>query len=77
MERYLDLDHDSDIVFFEVGIGKITVVFRSGMAYVYTDESCGAENVKEMIRLARAGDGLNSFIMTHVRKLYAEFFQYK
>jgi hypothetical protein len=77
MEYYKDVDHDSDVESFEVGIGQITVFFKSGMAYVYTNSSCGAANVEEMVQLARDGNGLNSFIMNNVRDLYSDKFRYR
>jgi hypothetical protein len=38
---------------------------------VYTNASAGGANIAEMQRLALAGRGLNGFINTTVRKLYA------
>lgn len=52
---------------------QITVTFRSGRwrNYVYTDASAGPANVARMKQLAAAGQGLGSFINTHVRYAYA------
>jgi hypothetical protein len=66
MEKYKNLSNDSGIKYFEVGPDRITIMFTSNWVYVYSNTSCGSENVKEMVRLARLGDGLNSFIMTNV-----------
>lgn len=70
MEKYKDLNNDSGVESFEVGPDRIAVEFTSHWVYVYSYASCGSANVKEMIRLARSGDGLNSFIMTNIGTNY-------
>lgn len=71
MERYKNLGGTSGVDSFEIGHGSITVRFKDGAHYLYTDASAGAPNILEMQRLARNGQGLNSFIMRRVRKAYA------
>ncbi len=71
MERYKNLGGDSDVVAFEIAEDSITVEFKDGSIYLYTNQSAGSENISEMKRLARAGQGLNSFINRVVKKLYA------
>lgn len=70
MERYKDLDGDSGVVAFEIGEGSITVQFNSGMKYLYTVQSAGAAAIADMQRLARIGDGLNSYIKLIADKAY-------
>lgn len=70
MERYKDLDGDSGVVAFEIGEGSITVQFSTGMKYLYTVRSAGAVHIANMQRLARAGDGLNSYIKRLANKAY-------
>lgn len=71
MERYRDIDGDSGVAGYETGPDFIRVQFTTGAVYLYTYASAGAQNIEQMKRLAVAGDGLNSFINRHVRKLYA------
>ena len=71
MERYRDWDQDSGVKAFEVGEDRIDVQFKTGAAYRYTAASVGPENLSQMVKLARAGDGLNSFINRVVSKRYS------
>lgn len=71
MERYQNLGGDSGVDAFELGADHIRVQFKDGAVYLYTYNSAGAGNIEQMKRLATAGQGLNSFIVTTVRKLYA------
>lgn len=71
MERYGNLSGDSGVVAYEIGRGSITVEFREGHAYLYTNASAGANNVAEMQRLARTGRGLSGFIARVVQNGYA------
>lgn len=71
MERYKNLDGNSDIVGYEITESTVTVQFSDGAMYLYTAQSTGAGNLNEMRRLAVAGRGLNSFINRTVRKDYA------
>lgn len=70
MERYRNLSGNSNVVAFEIGAGSITVQFGDGMNYLYTVRSTGAAQVAEMQRLARAGQGLNSYIGRVVKKAF-------
>ncbi|MCK9691869.1 MULTISPECIES: hypothetical protein [Pseudomonas syringae group] len=71
MERYKNLGGGSNVAAFEIGNGSITVEFNDGSQYLYTDESAGPGCIAEMHRLARAGQGLNSYIGRVVKKGYA------
>ena len=71
MQPYANLGGDSGIAAYEIGDGSITVQFKDGAIYLYTDQSAGSSNIAEMQRLAVAGRGLNSFIMRNVRNDYA------
>lgn len=72
MERYTDVDGDSGITAYEIGIDYVRVQFSTGAVYVYTYTSAGSSNIEQMKRLATTGDGLNSFIIRNVRKSYAK-----
>ena len=67
MERYRNLGGNSGVVAFEIGEHLIVIEFapRSGSRerfYRYTTRSAGAEHLREMQRLARAGQGLATYI---------------
>lgn len=68
MTPYRDWDHDSGVKAYEIGQAYIDVQFKDGSAYRYTSLSAGQSNIDEMARLARAGEGLNSFINRVVKK---------
>ena len=71
MQRYRNLSGNSGVAAFEVGDDSITVEFRTGDRYLYTDASAGRENIRRMHQLARRGAGLASFINRCVRERYA------
>jgi hypothetical protein len=70
MERYKNLGGNSNVVSYKLGSGSILVQFGDGSLYEYTNGSAGAAAIATMHRLAAAGQGLNSFISTTVRKAY-------
>ncbi len=71
MERYANLSGKSGIAAFEISADSITVLFKDGRHYLYTFVSTGAQNVLAMQTLAKAGSGLNSYIMRNSRMGYA------
>lgn len=71
MVKYANCGGDSGITDYEYGEDYIQVSFHDGTVYVYTTDSTGAENIKQMKRLAQEGEGLNSYINRYARKLYA------
>lgn len=71
MELYRDWDGDSGVRAFEISECKIDVQFKTGAVYRYTPTSVGPENFDQMVALAQAGEGLNSFINRVVKKLYS------
>ena len=64
MEAYRDWDRDSGVEAFEIGGDSITIRFRKGGTYLYTYASAGASAIERMKVFARAGDGLNSYILS-------------
>lgn len=71
MKIYADIDGDSDIHAYEYGPDFIWVQFSAGSVYLYTSQSAGSANIERMKTLADNGKGLNKFINTVVKKLYA------
>ena len=71
MKKYNDIDNDSGVNSFEIGVDYIDVTFKDGSIYRYTHASAGKDNIERMKKLAESGDGLNAFINSNVRKKYA------
>lgn len=69
-QEYANTDGDSSVRAYEDGADYIRVRFSDGSVYLYTYASAGQANIERMKQLARAGTGLNSFIMSNVRKKY-------
>ena len=72
MERYKNIGKDSGVAAFEIGQDSITVQFNDGAVYLDNTQSAGVANIAELKLLALAGQGLNSFISSVVRKRYAQ-----
>lgn len=71
MQRYLDIDGDSNVEAYDIGPDYIRVkFFGTAKIYQYSYQSAGRENVETMKGLAKNGDGLNSFINRNVKYLY-------
>ncbi len=70
MEQYKNLGGDSGISAYEIGNDFIRVQFSDGSVYLYTYDSAGSSDIKEMKKLACSGEGLNAYINTAVRKGY-------
>lgn len=62
MQKYNDIDDDSNIDEFELGSDYIKVKFFDGAIYTYTYTSAGSSHIEEMKNLACAHDGLNAYI---------------
>ena len=71
MERYANNGGGSNVVAYEIEQSSIKVQFGDGSIYLYTSQSAGTGNLENMKKLAKAGQGLNSFISRVVRKDYA------
>lgn len=72
MIAYRDRTGRSGVRAYEPGPGCISVEFKDGSIYCYTNDSTGGANIEQMKVLAAAGQGLNTFINQHVRKSYAK-----
>lgn len=71
MERYRDIDGDSGVLAYEPAPDFIRVQFKDNSVYLYTYASARSHNIERMKSLAAAGDGLNAFINTNVKRAYA------
>ena len=72
MQRYANRGGGSGVVAFATGPRGIAVEFVDGSVYVYDLERPGAQAVADMKRLARAGEGLSTYISRFVRDNYAK-----
>jgi hypothetical protein len=72
MEPYRDISGRSGVAGFEFGTSSITIEFKDGRKYLYTDDVTGGENIRQMQQLARRGAGLATFINRFVRDRYAQ-----
>lgn len=70
MKRYANKGGNSNVLTYDYGNDYITIQFGSGRPYTYSYDSAGKENVETMKQLADAGQGLNSYVMRYVKKLY-------
>lgn len=71
MELYKNLSGQSGVHMYEIGEDYVRVKFhRTARIYIYSCFRAGLRNVEHMKQLARAGMGLNSFIMREVKDLF-------
>lgn len=71
MQRYANRSGGSGVVAYATGPRGIAVQFVDGSVYVYDLQRPGAKAVADMKRLARAGQGLSTYISQSVRDNYA------
>ncbi len=63
MERYYTRSgKPSGVTGYEIGTDYIIVRLNNGFTYRYSDASCGAENVQNMIACAKDQSGLHTYI---------------
>jgi hypothetical protein len=70
MKRYRTADNDTGVIAYEIAKDSVTIKFRDGSVYIYTDKSAGPAAIAEMKILAEKGVGLTTYINQHVRNLY-------
>jgi frataxin-like iron-binding protein CyaY len=70
MKRYRTADKDTGVIAYEIAKDNITIKFKDGSVYVYTNKSAGQAAIAEMKILAEKGVGLTTYINQHVRNLY-------
>lgn len=70
MNRYLNLNGNSNICGYSIGLDRIRIQFNNGRVYSYSYGKAGKNHVDIMKTLAERGSGLNSYIMKNVRYLY-------
>ena len=70
MTPYKNLEGSSGVAGYGIGRDYIDVEFTSGDIYRYTSASAGRTHLATMKKLARAGQGLSTFISQTVREGY-------
>ncbi|MDB4926440.1 hypothetical protein [Mucilaginibacter sp.] len=70
MKPYKTANQDTGVIAYETGKDSITIQFRDGSVYLYTNKSAGADAIAEMKILAKKGEGLTTYINQHVREHY-------
>jgi hypothetical protein len=70
MQKYQTDSHDSGVAAYETGKDSITIKFRDGSTYLYTNKSAGPAAIAAMKSLAKKGAGLTTYINQHVREHY-------
>lgn len=70
MAKYRNLGKNSGVKNFDNQRGSLTVGFKDGSHYIYTQSSAGQYAMRRMRELAQRGRGLNSYINTSVKKGY-------
>ena len=60
--KYADKSGKSGVKNYSVGRGNITVGFKDGSHYLYTNKSAGKHTIGRMRKYAKSGIGLNGYI---------------
>jgi hypothetical protein len=75
MKKYKNLEGNSGVYAYEIGLKSITLLFTNNTMYHYTYDSAGSKHIERMKILANEGRGLSSFINRYVKKRFASRLQ--
>ena len=70
-EKYLNLGGKSAVATYKIEKDAVTIGFTSQRKYIYSNQSAGMANVRQMKTLALAGKGLGTFIETKLKEGFA------
>ncbi len=70
-EKYQNLSGNSTVASYKIVKDSVTIDFTSHEKYIYSNQSAGRLNVKQMKDLAIAGKGLGTFIDKNLKEGYA------
>jgi hypothetical protein len=70
MQMYRTSNHDTGVIAYQTAEDSISIKFRDGSVYLYTNKSAGPAAITEMKILAKKGAGLTTYINQHVRDHY-------
>ena len=71
MKRYKNLGGKSEVAAYEIAKDSVKVGFTTHSVYIYSNQSAGSGNIRQMKSLALAGKGLGTFINANVKKGFA------
>lgn len=71
MLPYEDKSGNSGVSAYKIAPHSITIRFKEGPTYLYTDARPGKAKVEKMKRLAGSGQGLSTYISKYVKDNYA------
>lgn len=72
MEPYRNRSGRSGVDRFDIRPDGIVICFKDGGCYLYSFTKCGQSVVQQLIRLARKGCGLATYINRHIREVCPE-----
>jgi hypothetical protein len=72
MQRYLSSHKNTGIIAYEIAPDAISIKFRDGSVYLYTNTKPGKTHVAKMKTLAKKGEGLTTYINQKVRDNYEQ-----
>ncbi|MDB5157603.1 MAG: hypothetical protein JWR50_2310 [Mucilaginibacter sp.] len=70
MQQYKTANPDTGVIAYKSGKDSISIKFKDGSVYTYTNQSAGHSAIAEMKILAKKGVGLTTYINRHVRDHY-------
>lgn len=70
MQRYQSAEKNTGVIAYDIVPDGISIKFRDGSTYLYTNENPGKTHVTKMKSLAKKGEGLTTYINQHVRDKY-------
>ena len=71
MKKYKNLSGNSGVAAYEVAKDSVTIGFTTSAVYIYSNQSAGSGNIRQMKSLALAGKGLSTFIDKHVKERFS------
>ena len=72
LKPYHDSKGTANATGYATGRTWIIVQFKGDALYLYSNASCGADHLRELKRLAKLGEGLDSSINRYVWRSYAQ-----
>jgi len=70
MERYANRRGNSPITHFQIENERITIWFKGGKSYSYSNGKAGKYHIEQMKILAQNGSGLSAYITQYVKFEY-------
>ena len=71
MTKYKNLSGKSTVAMYDIAKDGVTIRFTTHSVYIYSAQSAGSANVRQMKILALAGKGLGTFIVANLKDKFA------